>query len=100
MQQPVIQCPRCGWYIKHVKVPKKEEHQEDWPRAFEIWTKDEYITLMKLWDDGVPILQIALELGRPPNAIVKRVKDLGFPQRTEKDPAALPPESHYADQEE
>ena len=74
-----MKCPRCGYNIRNFGVPRKEDHQEEWSRAFETWTRDEYLTLARMYqDEDAAVLTIAVELERPPNAIVKRIKDLGL----------------------
>ena len=90
---PTITCPRCQWRFTHVAIPNKQAHQQEWSRAFEPWTQDEYLNLMRLWrETDKNVIEIAVEMGRPPASVEKKIKDFGI-IRPDKAPAKPDPES-------
>lgn len=48
------------------------------PNAYAPWTKEQEIILARLHESGVPIREIAKELGRQPGAITARLEKLGL----------------------
>ena len=46
-----------------------------------VWDEDKLNKLKKLWDDGLPITKIGIEIGVSRNAIAGKAHRMGLPKR-------------------
>ena len=65
-----------------------------------VWDEKKLIKLKKLWDEGLPITKIGLELGVSRNAIAGKAHRLGLPKRNSPisksgDPRKNQTDSHF-----
>lgn len=52
--------------------------RQDHPNAFDPWTEEADIELVKMWEEGIAIDSIAEHFGRKSSAIIVRMKKLGL----------------------
>ena len=65
-----------------------------------VWDEKKLVKLKKLWDEGLPITKIGLELGVSRNAIAGKAHRLGLPKRNSPisksgDPRKNQTDSHF-----